>query len=147
VPQVTIAVEVLDEVTDEAVEAFRRLLPQLSRSAPPLDAAVLAAIVASPSVTILIARDDDQIVGSLTVAMFPIPTGLRAWIEDVVVDESARGHGIGAILTKEAVRLAREAGARSLDLTTRPSREAAGRLYEREGFQQRETRLYRYTFE
>jgi ribosomal protein S18 acetylase RimI-like enzyme len=143
---VTIAVEVLDEVTDEAVEAFRRLLPQLSRSAPPLDAAALAAIVASPSVTVLIARDDDQIVGSLTVAMFPIPTGLRAWIEDVVVDESARGHGIGAILTKEAVRLAREAGARSLDLTTRPSREAAGRLYEREGFQQRETRLYRYTF-
>jgi ribosomal protein S18 acetylase RimI-like enzyme len=147
VPQVTIAVEVLDEVTDEAVEAFRRLLPQLSRSAPPPDAAALAAIVASPSVTILIARDDDRIVGSLTVAMFPIPTGLRAWIEDVVVDESARGHGIGAILTKEAVRLAREAGARSLDLTTRPSREAAGRLYEREGFQQRETRLYRYAFE
>ncbi len=143
----TIAVEVLDEVTDEAVEAFRRLLPQLSRSAAPPDAAALAAIIASPSVTVLIARSDDNIVGSLTVAMFPIPTGLRAWIEDVVVDESARGQGVGAILTQEAVRLAREAGARSLDLTTRPSREAAGRLYERAGFQQRETRLYRYAFD
>jgi len=144
---VTIAVEVLDEVTDEAVEAFGRLLPQLSSSAQPVDAAALAAIVASPAVTVLIARSGGHIAGSLTLAMFPIPTGLRAWIEDVVVDESARGQGIGAILTEEAVRLAREAGARSLDLTTRPSREAAGRLYERAGFRQRETRLYRYAFD
>ncbi len=143
----TIAVEVLGKVTDEAVEAFRRLVPQLSRSAPPPDAAALAAIVASRSVTVLIARHDDQIVGSLTLATFPTPTGLRAWIEDVVVDESSRGHGIGTIMIKEAVRLAREAGARSLDLTTRPSRAAAGRLYEREGFLQRDTRVYRYTFE
>jgi ribosomal protein S18 acetylase RimI-like enzyme len=144
---VTIAVEVLDEVTAEAVEAFARLLPQLSSSAGPLDAAALAAIVGSPAATVLIARSDGRIVGSLTLAMFPIPTGLRAWIEDVVVDEAARGQGVGALLTEEAIRRARDAGARSLDLTTRPSREAAGRLYERAGFQQRATRLYRYTFE
>jgi ribosomal protein S18 acetylase RimI-like enzyme len=144
---VTIAVEVLDEVTDEAVEAFGRLLPQLSSSAAPPDAAALAVIVGSPAVTVLIARSDGHIVGSLTLAMFPIPTGLRAWIEDVVVDEAARGQGVGALLTQEAMRLARDAGARSLDLTTRPSRASAGRLYERAGFQQRETRLYRYSFE
>jgi len=144
---VTIAVEVLNEVTDEAVEAFGRLLPQLSSSAAPPDAAALTAIVGSPAVTVLIARSDGNIVGSLTVALFPIPTGLRAWIEDVVVDEAARGQGVGALLTHEAIRLARDAGARSLDLTTRPSREAAGRLYERAGFKQRETRLYRYSFE
>lgn len=143
----TIAVETLDEVTDEAVKAFGRLLPQLSSSAVPPDAAALAAIVSSPAVTVLIARRDGHIVGSLTVAMFPIPTGLRAWIEDVVVDEDARGQGVGALLTEEAIRLARDAGARSLDLTTRPSREAAGRLYDRAGFKQRETRLYRYSFE
>ena len=143
----TIAVEALDEVTAEAVEAFARLLPQLSSSARPLDAAALATIVSSPAATVLIARSDGQIVGSLTLAMFPIPTGLRAWIEDVVVDEAARGQGVGALLTEEAIRRARDAGARSLDLTTRPSREAAGRLYERAGFQQRATRLYRYTFE
>ena len=143
----TIAVEVLDQATDEAVEAFARLLPQLSRSAVPPDATALAAIVASPAITVLIARSDGDIVGSLTLAMFPIPTGLRAWIEDVVVDEAARGQGVGALLTDEAVRRARDAGARSLDLTTRPSREAAGRLYERAGFAQRETRLYRYSFE
>jgi ribosomal protein S18 acetylase RimI-like enzyme len=144
---VTIAVEVLDEATDEAVEAFARLVPQLSRSAVPPDAAALAAIVGSPAITVLIARSDGLIVGSLTLAMFPAPTGLRAWIEDVVVDEAARGQGVGALLTEEAVRRAREAGARSLDLTTRPSRAAAGRLYERAGFVQRDSRLYRYSFE
>ncbi len=143
----TIAVEVLDEVTDEVVDAFRQLLPQLSRSARPLDAAALATIVASPAATLLIARRDGQIIGSLTLGMFPAPAGLRAWIEDVVVDESARGQGVGGLLTREALRLAHDAGARTVDLTTRPSREAAGRLYEREGFQQRETRVYRYAFD
>jgi ribosomal protein S18 acetylase RimI-like enzyme len=147
VRRVTIGVEVLSEVTDEVVEAFGRLLPQLSGSARPLDGAALAAITASPAVTVLIARSEGQIAGSLTLAMFPIPTGLRAWIEDVVVDDAARGQGIGALLTAEALRLARVAGARTVDLTTRQSREAAGRLYERAGFQQRETRLYRYSFE
>jgi ribosomal protein S18 acetylase RimI-like enzyme len=147
VPRVTIAVEKLDEATDEAVAAFGRLLPQLSSSAAPLDAEALAAIVSSPAVTVLIARSGGDIVGSLTLAMFPIPTGIRAWIEDVVVDDAARGQGVGAVLTEEAIRRARDAGARSLDLTTRPSREAAGRLYERAGFKQRETRLYRYSFE
>jgi ribosomal protein S18 acetylase RimI-like enzyme len=146
VPRVTIGIEVLDEVSDEVVEAFGQLLPQLSSSAKPPDAGALAAIVASPAVTVLIARSDGRIAGSLTLAIFPIPTGLRAWIEDVVVDDSARGQGVGALLTQEALRLAHEAGARTVDLTTRPSREAAGRLYERAGFQQRETRLYRYAF-
>jgi len=144
---VTIAVEVLDEVTDEAVEAFSRLVPQLSRSAPPPDAAALAIIVDSPAVRVLVARSDGDIVGSLTLAIFPTPTGVRAWIEDVVVDEAARGQGVGALLTEEAIRRAREAGARTLDLTTRPTREAAARLYERAGFKQRETRLFRYSFE
>lgn len=143
----TIAVETLDEVTDEAVEAFGRLLPQLSRSAKPLDAAALAAVASSPAVTVLVARSDDRIVGSLSLVIFRIPTGLRAWIEDVVVDEAARGQGVGALLTREALRLARAAGVRTVDLSTRPSRVAAGRLYEREGFKQRETRMYRYSFD
>jgi ribosomal protein S18 acetylase RimI-like enzyme len=143
---VTIGIEVLGEVTDEVVEAFGRLLPQLSTSSKPLDAAALEAMVASPAVTVLLARSNGQIAGSLTLAMFPIPTGLRAWIEDVVVDQSARGQGVGALLTQEALRLASAAGARTVDLTTRPAREAAGRLYERAGFNQRDSRLYRYAF-
>jgi len=144
---VTIGVEILDQVTDEVVEAFGRLIPQLSSSAKPLDAEAIAALAASPAVTVLLARSNGQIAGSLSLVMFRIPTGLRAWIEDVVVDEAARGQGIGALLTREALRLAKEAGVRTVDLSTRPSRVAAGRLYEREGFKQRDTRMYRYAFD
>jgi ribosomal protein S18 acetylase RimI-like enzyme len=142
----TVQVEVLDKVTGEVVEAFARLLPQLSSSAPPLGQADIEALAASPTSTVLVARSAGAICGTLTLVMFSIPTGLRAWIEDVVVDDSARGQGAGEALTREALRLAREAGARSVDLTSRPSREAAGRLYERVGFAARESRLYRYTF-
>lgn len=141
----TVQVEVLRKVTGDVVDAFGRLLPQLSRSAPPLGEAGLDAIVSCPVNTVLVARDAGEITGTLTLVMFPIPTGLRAWIEDVVVDEQARGHGIGEALTREALRLARAAGARSVDLTSRPARAAAGRLYERAGFAQRDSRLYRYT--
>ncbi|HUY46831.1 MAG TPA: GNAT family N-acetyltransferase [Streptosporangiaceae bacterium] len=142
----TVHVEVLAEVTDEVVEAFGHLLPQLSRSAPPADRAVLTQIVDSDATTLLIARSGDRIAGTLSLVMFPIPTGRRAWIEDVIVDEAARGQGIGELLTKEALRIAEAAGVRTVDLTSRPSREAAGRLYERVGFQSRSTRLYRYAF-
>ncbi len=136
----------LGEVTDEVVEAFGVLLPQLSSSARAADRAVLERVVGSAATTLLIARCDGKIAGTLSLVMFPIPTGLRAWIEDVIVDEAARGRGIGQILTVEALRIAEEAGARTVDLTSRPSREAAGRLYERVGFESRSTRFYRYAF-
>jgi len=146
---VDVDVEVLHEVTNEVVEAFGRLLPQLSSSAPPLDASALRAIVSAPASTVLIARAGGSIVGTLTVVIFPIPTGTRAWIVDVVVDEAARGQQfggkrVGEALTSEAIDIARQAGARTIDLTTRPSRVAAGRLYERLGFEQRDSRVYRY---
>ena len=127
-------VEVLHEVTDEVVEAFGVLLPQLSRSAPPADRAVLERVAGSAAITLLIARSDGKISGTLSLVMFPIPTGVRAWIEDVIVDQAARGQGVGQVLTIEALRIAEEAGARTVDLTSRPSREAAGRLYERVGY-------------
>lgn len=137
-------VEVLKEVTDEVVEAFERLLPQLSTSAKRLDGVALSAIAASEASTVLLARVDKQIVGTLTLVTFAIPTGWRAWIEDVVVDEAARGKQIASTLIDTAVKIAKEAGARTVDLTSRPSRESAGRLYERLGFEQRQTRMYRY---
>jgi ribosomal protein S18 acetylase RimI-like enzyme len=143
-PRVTVQVEVLDTVTGEVVEAFGRLIPQLSRSAAPPGQAELDEIVGSPSNTVLLARSGGAITGTMTLVMFPIPTGLRAWIEDVVVDQSARGQGTGEAMMREALRLAREAGAKSVDLTSRPARAAAGRLYERLGFTVRESRLYRY---
>lgn len=133
--------------TDEVLDAFARLLPQLSASANTLDRHALAEIIAAPSNAVLLARDNDakgKIIGALTLLIFRIPTGVRAWIEDVVVDYSARGRGVGEVLTREALRLASERGAQTIDLTSRPSREAARRLYEKVGFTVRDTNVYRY---
>ena len=145
-----ITIAEVQTVDDEIVAAFETLIPQLSRSNPAPDQATLQAIADSEASTLLIARDDEQddlIVGSMTLAMFRIPTGLRAWVEDVVVDERARGKGVGRILNERALQIARDAGAKTVDLTSRPSREAANRLYKRMGFVQRETNVYRYTNE
>ncbi len=133
------------EVTPELVAAFAKLIPQLSSSNPPPTAAELAEIIASPATQLLVAHDDDgTILGALTLALFRIPTGLRAWIEDVVVDDAARGKGVGEAINQDALRRAREAGATTVDLTSRPSREAANRLYQRIGFKARTTNVYRY---
>ena len=140
-------VEEVTEVSAELVEAFARLTPQLSRSAPPPGEQELERVVQSDSTRLLVAKLDGAIVGSLTLALFSVPTGLRAWIEDVVVDEGVRGQGIGAALNQEALKVARDQGARTVDLTSRPSRDAANRLYQRLGFKQRETNVYRYSFE
>ena len=139
----SIEVEVIHAVTGEDVAAINRLLPQLSRSAPPLDAGTLERIATRDGNTLLAARSAGNIVGMLTLVTFPIPTGTRAWIEDVVVDGSARGQGAGEALTREAIRLARAAQARTIDLSSRPSRGAAHRLYLRLGFQIRDTAMYR----
>ena len=137
-------IEIAQEATPELVEAMVRLLPQLSSSAPAPTSAELDEIATSPATVLLVARLDGRIVGSLTLALFRIPTGMRAWIEDVVVDEAARGHGVGDALNRAALQIAAERGARTVDLTSRPSREAANRLYRRLGFQPRETNVYRF---
>jgi ribosomal protein S18 acetylase RimI-like enzyme len=129
---------------DDLLAAMARLIPQLSSSNPPPDAADLEAIVASDASVLLLAVDDGEVVGSLTLALFRIPTGLRAWIEDVVVDGSSRGRGVGEALNLAALDRARAEGATTVDLTSRPSREAANRLYRRLGFEERETNVYRY---
>ena len=140
-----VRVEEPDAVSRELVAAIARLVGQLSASAQPPSAATLEAIVASPASRLLLAREGGgRIVGMLTIVLFPIPTGTRAWIEDVVVDEDARGRGVGALLTQAALDLAVAHGARTVDLTSRPGREAANRLYARLGFEQRQTNVYRY---
>jgi len=140
-----IEVEPARQVDQELVDAFGRLLPQLSGSARPLDVEAVGRILACDANTVLVARAGHAIVGTLTLVMFPLPAGLRARIEDVVVDESARGRGVAGLLIEEALRIAREAGARTVDLTSRPDREAANRLYERLGFGVRESTVYRMT--
>lgn len=141
-----ISISEVSNVDDELVEAFALLIPQLSSSNPPPGRDELQAIVSSEASTILIARNEDgKIVGSMTLGMFRIPTGLRAWIEDVVVDEVARGQGVGRLLNERALEIAKQAGAMTVELTSRPTREAANRLYLRMGFEIRETNVYRFT--
>jgi ribosomal protein S18 acetylase RimI-like enzyme len=143
-----VAVSVVEatEVTPELVEAFVRLTPQLSKSNPAPSEAELQEIVSSPATVLFMAVDDaGNYVGTLTLALFRIPTALRAWIEDVIVDDAARGQGVGEALNRAALDRARAEGAKTVDLTSRPSREAANRLYQRIGFEQRETNVYRYT--
>ena len=137
-------VEIAGEATDEVLAALHRLIPQLSSSSAPVTVAELRELIDSDSSVLFIARVDGRIVGSLTLAVFRIPTGIRAWIEDVVVDENARGHGVGEALNRAALAEAKQRGAKTVDLTSRPSREAANRLYLRIGFVARETNVYRY---
>lgn len=135
-------------VDEELVQVWRRLTPQLSGSSPPPVRAELEEIVGSPATVLLVARDDaGSVLGSLTLVLFRIPTGARAIIEDVVTDDAARRQGVGSALVTEALRLAEERGCRSVDLTSRPSREAANRLYQELGFKLRETNVYRYSSE
>jgi ribosomal protein S18 acetylase RimI-like enzyme len=138
-------IEIVAEVTDELVEAFERLIPQLSSSNPPPGVDELVDIVQAPATDLFLATDDDgRILGTATLVTFRIPTGRRAWIEDVVVDDAARGMGVGGALTQAMVDRAEELGCTTVDLTSRPSREAANRLYQREGFEVRDTNVYRY---
>ena len=140
----SVVVEQATIANAELIEAFQRLIPQLSSSNPPPTQEELAEIIAAPSTVLLIARLDEHIVGTLTLATFRIPTGVRAWIEDVVVDSAARGHGVGEALNQAAILEAHHRGAITVDLTSRPSREAANRLYQRIGFVARDTKVYRY---
>jgi ribosomal protein S18 acetylase RimI-like enzyme len=144
-PSGGVTVDEAIEVTPELVEAFDRLVPQLSSSSPPPGHDQLVEIVTSAASILLVARDrSGAIIGSLTLAVFRVPTGRLAWIEDVVVDESARGAGAGEALVEAAVARAGAEGAKSVDLTSRPSREAANRLYLRAGFEPRTTNVYRF---
>jgi len=143
-----VKVDIATTLTPAIVEAVERLVPQLSSSSPPPTVEQLGEVVSSPATDLFVAIDDDgEIVGMSTLAVFRIPTGLRAWIEDVVVDGAARGRGVGEALTRAMLDRARELGCRTVDLTSRPSREAANRLYQRLGFERRETNVYRYTLE
>jgi len=140
-----IEVERASAATAELAAAVARLVPQLSRTAAPPVPDELAELLEQRGITLLVARDAEAIVGVLTLVVFRIPTGIKARIEDVVVDESARGQGVGEALTRQAVRLAGEAGAVHVELSSHPSREAANRLYRRLGFAERETNVYRHT--
>jgi ribosomal protein S18 acetylase RimI-like enzyme len=139
-----VQVEEATEASPELLGALQRLLAQLSASAPPLTEGRLGSVLAHPGVHLFVARVGGEVRGTLTLTALPLASGLRATVEDVVVDEAARGQGLGRALTEAALAKAAALGARTVDLTSRPSREAANRLYQRLGFQQRQTNVYRF---
>lgn len=143
-----VSIRPVTEVTESLTDAYRALIPQLSSSSNPPTGEALQRIIESDSAQILIAEDENgEILGTMTLVIFQIPTGVRAWIEDVVVDSSARGKGIGKKLNLAALELAKQAGAKTVDLTSRPARQEANQLYRSIGFAERETNVYRFSFE
>ena len=136
-------------ITDDVENAFQRLIPHLNLTFSPPTRGELQRMVASDACVLLAARFPDKtsdIAGVLTLIIYRVPTGIRARVEDVVVDESMRGKGIGEALVKHALNVARDAGADGVALTSNPKREAANRLYQRLGFKFWETNLYFYKF-
>lgn len=135
-------IERVEEATEELVEAFRRLLPQLTEARVPPTLDQLAEVVANQ--TMLVARDDEdgRIVGTLTLVLYRVGSGLKGRIEDVIVDESSRGRGVGEALTREGMKRASAAKVLMLELNSMPYRESANRLYKRLGFVRKPTNVY-----
>jgi ribosomal protein S18 acetylase RimI-like enzyme len=138
-------IEKISTITPSTADSIAALVGQLSSSAKAPTREELETTINAPGTVLLAVRQSGNLVGMLTLVTFAIPTGMRAIIEDVVVDERYRGQGVAEALTSEALALAEAAGARTVDLTSRPSREAANRLYQKLGFQKRDSNVYRYT--
>lgn len=139
-----IRVQVADSLSDDDLAAIERLLPQLSSTAT-FDRARIESMLEHDGTDLIVARDGDRLVGMATLATFPLPTGVRGHLDDVVVDAEQRGRGIARTLLETVIELARERGLRTLDLTSRPTRQSAIRLYESVGFERRDSMLMRYS--
>jgi ribosomal protein S18 acetylase RimI-like enzyme len=140
-------IEILElvEVDEDILSSINHLLPQLSQSAQLISLKRLQELASLECTRIYLAKEGDQIHGMLSLVVFSIPTGTKAWVEDVVVDGGARGKGVGKSLMRHAMEQAKQLGAKAVDLTSRPSREAANKLYHSLGFQVRQTNVYRYS--
>ena len=136
-------IDIVTRADDALLEAFQRLIPQLTHDNPPPTLDELTALVAEASSTLLVARSpSQQIIGALSLTIYRVPTGIRAIIEDVIVDGPARGQGVGQALLQRALQIAKQKGAAGISLTSNPLRVAANRLYVKLGFVKRETNAY-----
>lgn len=141
-------IERVTAVTDEVLAAFQRLIPQLTTRRQPPDQQALSALVGSDSSVLLVARNaSGEIVGTATLVLFRTPVGLHARLEDLIVDQSARGQGVGQALTTDVLSRARAAGAGYISFTSNPARAAANALYLKMGFKRWETNVYRMDFD
>lgn len=141
---VMIEISELIQADEETLSSVNHLLPQLSSSAQVITLDRLRTLVSSDCTRLYLAKEGGHVHGMLSLVVFPIPTGTKAWVEDVVVDDAARGKGVGKSLMRHAMEQAEMLGAKAVDLTSRPSREAANKLYQSLGFETRETNVYRY---
>jgi ribosomal protein S18 acetylase RimI-like enzyme len=140
-----ITISELKEGSAEVLTSINQLLPQLSLNAQGISMDRLLELVESDNTIIFLGTDKDgQILGMLSLIVMKIPTGNKAWIEDVVVDSKARGQGLGKALMNHALEEAKKLEVKSIDLTSRPTREAANLLYQSLGYQKRETNVYRH---
>jgi len=135
----------ISSANEKTLRAVNELIPQLSQSASVMNEMQLRRLVESQATKLYFAQEGDVVLGMLSLVVFSIPTGTKAWVEDVVVAQVARGKGVGMALMNHALAVAKDAGAKSVDLTSRPSREAANKLYQKLGFTARETNVYRLT--
>jgi ribosomal protein S18 acetylase RimI-like enzyme len=138
-----VRIEPVTEASAELREALEVLLPQLNPDLPPLTMERLEAVVADPNTTLLVVREGDAVIGAAAVIVFTTPAWTKARIEDVVVDEGARGRGVGEELVRRCVDVARKRGAQVVELQSAKRREVANRLYSRLGFELRDSNLYR----
>ena len=134
----------LNEADEDTLVAVNRLLPQLSGSVRPISLERLGELADSGATRIYLAKEESVVLGMLSLVVFSIPTGTKAWVEDVVVDGQARGKGVGKSLVRHALEEASRLKAKAVDLTSRPSREAANLLYQSLGFEVRQTNVYRH---
>ena len=139
-------IEQLKNIDNTVLKAFKKLIPQLTGRNSFPSREELQEILQAGNTFLFLARENDEILGTLSLVVYEIPTGKKAWIEDVVVDENARGKGVAASLVNHALKVAREKGIEKVDLTSTPARIAANRLYQKLGFMRRETNVYRFTF-
>jgi ribosomal protein S18 acetylase RimI-like enzyme len=135
----------ISSADEKTLRVVNELIPQLSQSASVMNEMQLRRLVESQATKLYFAQERDVVLGMLSLVVFSIPTGTKAWVEDVVVAQAARGKGVGMALMNHALAVAKDAGAKSVDLTSRPSREAANKLYQKLGFMARETNVYRLT--
>ncbi|MBI9050589.1 MAG: GNAT family N-acetyltransferase [Anaerolineaceae bacterium] len=146
--QLQIEISLVTEVDASLEASFAQLIPQLTKNNPPPDQALLRKIVDAENTHILIARDQEaygKIVGALTLALYTTPTGTKAWIEDVIVDNHYRGKGIGKRLTLQAIDMAKKKNAKAILLTSNAARVEANKLYQKLGFTLRNTNFYQLT--
>lgn len=144
-----IKIEQVTKYSAEIAKTIRRLAQQIDDNYKPLSDEDVEEMLTSSSVYSLFFAYDistKEVLGMVMLLVYRIPYTRKAYLEDLIVDKSFRGRGIGKALLKKAVETAKSKGALYVDLTSRPSRIESNGLYEKFGFKKRETNVYRLNF-